>query len=118
VDLSPLHSLADQWTTEADVLRRRGAPRQAEALESAAAELEDQLREWWLETLTLQKAAEESGLSYGAVQKRVSRGELPNAGKEGAPRVRRCDLFDDPPGPELRTAEGEPDVAGEIMANR
>lgn len=113
-----LERLAAEWRQEADLLRRRGAPRQADVLESAAADLEERLRTWELEALTLQEAADEAGLSYSAVQKKVARGDLPNAGREGAPRVRRCHLFGDDPEPGPVTDDGDPDVAGEILAGR
>lgn len=118
MDLTALRSLAARWTDEAALLRRRGAPRQADALESAAEELEARLDTWWLETLTLQEAADEAGLSYSAVQKKVSRGDVPNAGREGSPRVRRCDLFGNGDRPRLEAEGGEPDVAGEILLRR
>lgn len=83
MDLSALESLADRWREEADLLRRRGAPLQAETLESVAEELEERLSAWWMEALTLQEAADEAGQTYSAVQKRVSRGDLPNAAGKG-----------------------------------
>lgn len=118
METTPLEKLAAEWRQEADLLRRRGAPRQADALKSAAADLEERVREWKLEALTLQQAADETGLSYSAVQKKVARGDLPNAGREGAPRVRRCHLFGDDPEPRLETDHGEPDVAAEILASQ
>lgn len=119
MDLSRLRDLAARWQEEAETLRHRGAPRQAEAVESCAEELEDRLREWRLERLTLSEAASEAGLSYSALQKKVSRGDLPNAGEEGAPRVRRADLFGaEPEGPRLAEDADGPDVAGEVLARR
>lgn len=101
--LTDLRALAETWQGEADLLRRRGAPRQADALESAAEELEDRLREWSLELLSLEEAAREAGLAYDTVQRKVADGELPNAGEKGAPRVRRADLHPwlDAPTPQL-----------------
>lgn len=118
MNLSALERLAAQWRQEAELLRRRGMERRAEMVESYAADLEERLREWWLERLTLQEAADEAGLSYSAVQKKVAREDLPNAGEEGAPRVRRCDLFGEEERPRLETDEGDPDVAAEILARR
>lgn len=118
MDLSGLEELAAEWREEAELYRSRGQEPQASMAESYAADLEERLREWWLETLTLQEAADEAGLSYSAVQKKVARGDLRNAGREGSPRVRRCDLFGEEERPRLETEEGEPDVAGEILARR
>lgn len=89
--LAGLRSLADTWQEEAELLRRRGASRQAEALESAAEDLTDRLREWSLELLTLEEAARELGLAYDTVQRKVG-DEIRNAAEKGSPRIRRCDL--------------------------
>ncbi len=74
-------SLATQWRTDADTLRRRGAAAQAVALESCADDLEAAHREHALEALTLNVASQESGYSYSALQKKVASGELPNMGR-------------------------------------
>lgn len=102
VTLNPLHELVEAWREEADLLRRRGAPHQAETLESTAEELEDRLRELSLELLTLEEAARETGLAYDTMQRKVG-SEIPNAGETGNPRVRRADLHPwlDEPEPKL-----------------
>lgn len=99
--IAPFLSLVEGWRSEAEILRRRGAPRQAEALESAAEDLEDRIREWRLELLTLEEASAETGLAYDTLQRKVG-SEIRNAGEKGSPRVRRCDLHTwlDAPGPE------------------
>jgi hypothetical protein len=84
--------LVEQWRTDAALLRRRGAPDQADTMESLAAELEQRAREHQLEALALEQATAESGYSYSAISKMVAKGELANVGKKGAPRVRRGDL--------------------------
>ncbi len=108
--------LIAQWRTEADTLRKRGAVAQAIALETCADELEAALREHALEALTLNEAAQESGYSYSALQKKVASGELFNMGTKNCPRVRRGDLPRKagqlPRGP----SDGEPDLAGKIFA--
>lgn len=100
--LATLRSQADTWRSEAKLLRRRGAPQQADTLVSAAEDLEDRLREWALELLTLEEAARETGLAYDTIQRKVG-SELPNAGQQGNPRVRRADLHPwlEAPQPEL-----------------
>jgi hypothetical protein len=84
--------LVSRWRGEADVLRARAAAMQAEVLESCAADLEVWFEEYALEALTLAQAAEESGFTYSALEKQVRKGNLPNAGTIGSPRVRRGDL--------------------------
>jgi len=87
--------LSARWRNEADLNRRRGLTREADFAESFAAELEATVREYSLTALTLTEAATESGLRYDTVQGKVASGEIPNAGRRGSPRVRRCDLLSD-----------------------
>ena len=49
------------------------------------------------EMLTLAEAAETSGYAYSSLERMVRRGELPNAGAKGNPRIRRRDLPRRPP---------------------
>ncbi len=119
MDLSPLRDLADRWRDEAAMLERRGLEREARMVESFAGDLEQRLREWELQELTLEQAATELGLKYDTVQRRVACGELPNAGCKGAPLVRRCDLYGGASStPRLVTESGEPDIASEVLASR
>ena len=92
MNIEPLEALAISWEQEAQVLRRRGAVEAAACLESAADDLRGDLEDWKLEALSLAEASEESGITYGAIQKQLTRGDIPNAGKKGKPLVRRCDL--------------------------
>lgn len=96
MNLQPLQDLAAQWRTEAGLFHRRGLEDAARLVESYADDLERRIREWGLEALTLEEAAVETGLAYDTLQKKVSRGSLPNVGARRAPRVRRCDLFGTP----------------------
>ena len=101
------------------MLERRGLEREAWMVRSFATDLEQRLREWELEELTLEQAATELGLKYDTVQRRVACGELPNAGRKGAPRVLRCDLYGGgSSAPHLVTESGEPDIASEVLASR
>jgi hypothetical protein len=108
--------LATRWRAEAALLRRRGAELQAVTLESCAVELEAHEREQALEALTLERAAQESGYSYSALQKLVATGTLANVGRAHAPRVRRGDL----PRKVGRAAPapGGPDLAALIRGGR
>ena len=113
---SSMALLASQWRDEADTLRRRGAEVQAVALESCADELEEAYREHALAALTLTEASQESGYSYSALQKKVASGELSNVGIKNGPRVRRGDLPRKAGQLPRGLSDGEPDLAGTILA--
>ena len=106
--------LARRWREEAVVLRRRAASAQADLLESCAAELEIWARERDLESITLHQAAQESGFSYSALEKKVRHGSLTNVGKKGAPRIRRGDV------PRkatiVRRAHATPEISSRVLA--
>ena len=100
--------------TEVAQLRHRGLAELADVLESVADDHEQVLTDWHTKELTLRQASEESGFSYSRLQqmKRL------NVGSTGSPRIRRCDL----PykarrsGPQL--ADGQSDIADEILASK
>ncbi len=114
MDLSPLRELPERWREEAERYEADGVPGHAALLRRVADELTETLGKWWTEPLGLQQAAEEAGLNYRALQKRIERRQVPNAGRKGAPLVRRCDLYDGG-GPRLEA--GEPDLAEEILVS-
>lgn len=116
--LDTLRDLATRWRDESEILRRRGVPGRADLLTSCADELDAYLNEWWLEELTLDEVATETGLAYDTVQRKVSSGEWPNVGKKGAPRVRRRDVLPGSPEPGPRLVTGEPDLAEEVLRAR
>ena len=66
-------------------------------VESLADELEAAAEASLEEMLTLAEAAETSGYAYSSLERMVRRGELPNAGAKGNPRIRRRDLPRRPP---------------------
>ena len=90
-----IEQLSARWRDEAALFRRRGLNEAADVAESYAADLEATVREYRLTALTLTEAATESGLKYDTIQGKVSSGEIPNVGRRGSPRVRRCDLLSD-----------------------
>lgn len=108
-------TLPSRWRTLAEQQRKLGADSQAHTLEYCADELERIQREWELEALTLEQAAEESGYSYSAIQSKVASGEIQNLGVKHSPRVRRCDL---PRKSSRAKPEAVPDLAGEILLTR
>jgi hypothetical protein len=85
-------ALAAEWRSRAAELRRYGAEPQAVTLEAAAAELDAALREAADTPLTLTEAAAESGYSERRLRELVAAGEVPQAGRKHAPRIRRADL--------------------------
>ena len=86
-------ALPHRWRERAELLRDWGADEGAARLwERAAGELEQALRASGDETLTLVQAARETGLTADHVGDLVRRGVIPNAGRKGAPRIRRADL--------------------------
>ncbi len=102
---------------EAGVLCSCGAQGNAEAMKHCADVFEEALCEWWLEELTTREAAEEIGVSDSAIQKRVGKGTLKSVAEKGFPRYRRCDLYErgSRSVEYLLTADGQPDVAGELL---
>lgn len=87
-----LTRLAPSWRAHAAELRSWGAEGPARALERAAEELTAVLEAQAGEVLTLEAAARESGYSAEHLRHLVADGTVPNAGRKGAPRVRRADL--------------------------
>jgi hypothetical protein len=114
MNVQPLRDLAADWRIEAELFRKRGLEQSARLAESYANDLEARIQEWGLEALTLEEAARETGLAYDTLQKKISRGTLPNAGARRAPRVRRRDLYA-PPGPRLVE---QASLAEEILSRR
>ena len=89
--------LVCRWREQAGALRRFGADHQAAAVEQCAQELEAALAEANDELLSLTAASRECGYSADHLGRLVRRGQLPNHGREHAPRVRRADLPRKPP---------------------
>jgi hypothetical protein len=87
-----LDQLTARWREEAAMFRRYGAEQQAAACDLHADELENAIRSAAEERLTLAEAAAASGYSPRRLRELVAAGEIPNAGRKGAPRLRRSDL--------------------------
>lgn len=103
VDRAPLPTeLPAQWRELKEQLASIGAlVDPAKLLELCAQQLETGLRAAENDVLTLQDAARESGMHADTLRHLISKGKLPNAGRKGAPRIRRGDL---PRKPGPRTA--------------
>ena len=80
------------WRERAASLRTYGAEPQARTLEVAADELAAALERDQGMLLSLEDAARESGYSADHLGKLIRRGQLRNAGRQNAPRIRRADL--------------------------
>lgn len=87
-----LGALAARWRLRAEELEPY-APAAAEAFRRAAAELEAARAAEMDQILTLDEGAREAGVSADHLRHLVSAGRVPNAGRKGAPRVRRGDLL-------------------------
>ena len=87
-----LAELATRWRQDAEVCARYGDERGAGVLRQVADELDAAVRAAADEELTLEAAAAESGYSRDRLRHMVADGEIQNAGRRGAPRIRRGDL--------------------------
>jgi hypothetical protein len=90
--MSTLNGLPEKWRGDAATLARYGDTRGAELLRQAAADLEATLEEAADEALSLEEAVRESGYSERRLRELIADGSVPNAGRKGKPRIRRCDL--------------------------
>lgn len=120
VNTEPVERLAGEWEAEAELLRRRGAPHQAAALESAADDLRERIREWKVEPLTVAEAADESEYCERHLRELLSGERVPNVGEDGSPRIRRADLPAKPGGggPTLEVSEGGKSIAERALERR
>src|SRR4051812_19846220 len=87
-----LDGLPARWKERAEYLRQYGDPACARLWELASSELEAALVAHGEETLTLVQAAKLSGFTADHLGTQIKSGRIPNAGRDGAPRIRRSDL--------------------------
>lgn len=87
-----LGELAERWRTDAELLDKYGDSQVAKVCRTHADELQAALRSAEDDALDLASAAAESGYSTDRLRHMVADGALPNAGRKGAPRIRRGDL--------------------------
>ena len=87
-----LHRLPQTWRERAAYLEQFGDPTSARLWKLAAMELERSLQSVADETLSLAEAAQLSGYTLDHLGDLIRQGKLPNAGRPGAPRIRRADL--------------------------
>lgn len=85
-----IHAIVDSWRRLVAEFRRWGATAQADALETAAGDLEG----WVDEMLSPADAAKETPhLAESTIRNKLASGEIENHGKPGSPLVRRGDLW-------------------------
>lgn len=85
--------LTTTWRSRASMFDRHGAIEAARAYTIVAQELEDSLREFLDQELTLTEAAAASGCSVDTIGRMIREGRVENVGRKHAPRVRRSDLL-------------------------
>ncbi|MDT8342683.1 MAG: hypothetical protein RQ751_14325, partial [Longimicrobiales bacterium] len=108
--------LPAEWRDRAVLFEEHGQGG-AVLLRYVADELEQAIREHELELLTLDEAERESGYTRSALEKQIARREIPNAGRKGSPRIRRCDLPKKPGSVVPVEADG-PDIVTDLLAQR
>ena len=81
-----------EWRLEADRMATRGFVEPAQVIRSMADQLSAVLGHEGSAILTLRQASAESGYSADHLRRMVSAGDVENAGRRGAPRIRRSDL--------------------------
>ena len=114
MNVARLQEFTDSLRTEVAQLRHRGLSEMADVLESVANDHERILNDWHAEELTLRQAEQESGFSYSRLQQMK---EI-RTGTAGRPRIRRCDLPHKPSRSGPQFSDGQPDLAGEILASK
>jgi len=90
--------LLQLWQQRAEYLHQYGDPNSARLWHTARIELERALEAFGAEALTLADAAKVSGYSPDYIRQQIAAGDLPNAGRKNAPRIRRADLKAKPHG--------------------
>lgn len=88
-----LEDFVAKWTGEANVMRNRGAlVNGAALLEEVLHDFDAATSDYQSQPLTLSNAARESGYSVDYLGRLVREGQIPNAGRPNAPKIRRSDL--------------------------
>ena len=82
-----------KWASEAQAMRHRGVlVNGAALLDEVLRDFDAATRAYWDQPLTLSEGSLESGYSVGHLGRLVRDGQIPNAGRSNAPKIRRSDL--------------------------
>ncbi len=87
-----LTDLPPRWTARAAEMRFLGQGPLAALIEAMLGEFETERAADASEALTIAQAAAESGYSEEHLRRQVRNGQIPNAGRPNAPRIRRADV--------------------------
>ncbi len=87
-----MRDLLDAWREKAKLLREHAHEPSARVYDICARQLEDALQAEEQHLLTLRQAAALSGYTEEHLGRLVRDGKIDNAGRRGAPRVRRSDV--------------------------
>ena len=87
-----LEQLRSDWEAAAAAAEKIGDTRGATIYRALLLDVTQRAESAGDELLDLEAAARESGYSRQRIRKLIASGELPNAGRKGAPAVRRRDL--------------------------
>ena len=90
--MNALLDLAARWRADADLLRNHGAIEAATTTDLHAEQVIEAVERAEDEELTLAQGSVESHYAVRTLRQKVASGEIPNAGKKNAPRIRRGDL--------------------------
>jgi len=77
------------WRERAETVRKYGDPNSGRLWDVAATELELAMEEVASETVSLRDAARETGYTADHLGALIKCGQIPNAGRKGAPRIYR-----------------------------
>lgn len=78
--------------SQAETLRSYGVPDAAATIERVASKLEEAFQRWWLESIPVAAAAEESGYTAGHIRQLAKDGTIISVGQGNDIRVQRSSL--------------------------
>ena len=85
-------TLVAKWEEDASALERYADAHGAAVCRLHVAELGEAIRAALDDELTIAESAQVTGYSEDHLRHEVAEGKIPNAGRKGAPRIRRGDL--------------------------
>ncbi len=85
-------TLSSRWRIRAKLFRDHADESVARAYEKCAGELDEAWREWEVEALTLQEAADQSGYTCSHLRRLIREQVIPDSGDDGQTRIQRNHL--------------------------